>query len=63
MVVGGALGWAGDDEVDAFVGAVSYSIGPGITGSLSIFYGKWEEESGVIESDSTMGIAGLAISF
>ncbi len=37
-----------DDEVDAFVGAVSYSIGPGITGSLSIFHAKWEEEAGVI---------------
>ncbi len=53
----------GDDEVDAFVGAVSYSIGPGITGSLSVFHGKWEEEAGVVESKSTMGIVGLAISF
>ncbi len=53
----------GDDEVDAFVGAVSYSIGPGITGSLSIFHAEWEDEAGVQESKSTMGIVGLAISF
>ncbi len=59
----GSAAISADDEVDAIVGAVSYSIGPGITGSLSIFYGKWEEENGVIESDSTMGIVGLAISF
>ncbi len=53
----------GDDEVDAIVGAVSYSIGPGITSSLSVIYAKWEDEAGVIESTSTMGIVGLAISF
>ena len=58
----GAVG-GGDDEVDAIVGAVSYSIGPGITGSLSIFHAKWEDEAGVQESKSTMGIIGLAIGF
>jgi predicted porin len=52
-----------DDEVDAFVGAVSYSVGPGITASGSLFYGKWEDEAGVQESESVMGIVGLAISF
>ena len=53
----------GDDEVDAVVGAVSYSLGPGIKTSLSILYAKWEDEGGVVESESTMGILGLAISF
>ena len=59
----GDIALSGDDEVDAFVGAVSYSIGPGITGSLSLIYAKWEEEAGIIESESTLGIVGLAISF
>ncbi len=64
----GLVGTAGDDEVDAFVGAVSYSIGPGITGSLSLIYAKWEDEGSGVgvpsdESESTMGIVGLAISF
>ncbi len=66
---GEAEGDAGgdDDEVDSIVGAVSYSIGPGIMGSLSIIYAKWEDEGGPgvsgAESESTMGIVGLAISF
>ena len=52
----------GDDEVDAVMGAVSYAIGPGITTSFSVLYAKFDEETG-IESEGTMGILGLAISF
>ena len=51
-----------DDEVDAFVAAVSYSLGPGITATGSLFHGNWEDELGT-ESESTMGIVGLFISF
>ncbi len=52
----------GDDEADSVVGAVSYALGPGITTSLSLFYGKFEDEGGA-ETDATVGILGLAISF
>ena len=52
----------GDDEVDVFMGAVSYAIGPGITGSLSVMRAEWEDEGGA-ESESTMGIIGLSIGF
>ncbi len=51
-----------DDEVDAIVGAVSYAVGPGITASGSVYYANFENEDGV-ESESTMGIVGIAISF
>lgn len=51
-----------DDEVDAVVGAVSYALGPGITTSLSVLYGKFDNEDGV-ESEATMGILGLAVKF
>ncbi len=53
---------SGDDEVDAIVGAVSYALGPGITASGSILYGKLEDEGGA-EGKATMGIVGLAVSF
>ena len=53
---------AGDDEADSVVGAVSYAVGPGITTSLSIFYGKQEDESGA-NGESTVGILGLSLSF
>lgn len=52
-----------DDEVDSIVGAVSYALGPGITTSFSLIHSEWQEESGVIESKSTMGIIGLSIGF
>ena len=52
----------GDDEMDSFVGAVSYAVGPGITTSLSIYYGKHEDESGA-NGESTLGILGLALNF
>ncbi|MFQ5775817.1 MAG: porin [Kiloniellaceae bacterium] len=51
-----------DDEVDAFVGAVSYALGPGITTSLSVIHGKYDNEDG-IESEATMGVIGLAVKF
>jgi len=53
---------AGDDEMDSVVGAVSYAVGPGITTSLSIYYGKQEDESGA-DGESTLGILGLSLSF
>ena len=52
----------GDDEVDAFVGAVSYALGPGITTSLSVLYGKLEDEGGA-EGKATLGIIGIAVKF
>ena len=51
------------EEIASLRPRIHGTVGPGITGSLSLFYGKWEEEAGVIESDSTMGIVGLAIAF
>ncbi|RMD60958.1 MAG: porin [Alphaproteobacteria bacterium] len=51
-----------EDEVDSVVGAVSYALGPGITTSFSLFYAKYEDETGV-ESDATYGILGLSVSF
>ena len=51
-----------DDEVDAFVGAVSYALGPGITSSFSLIYSENEDEGGT-SSEGTMGIIGLSISF
>ena len=58
----GAVG-GGDDEVDTLIGAVSYAIGPGITGSLSLIHIEWEDEAGLVESESTVGVLGIAISF
>lgn len=58
----GSVDVAGDDEVDAYVGAISYALGPGITTSLSVLYGKFDNEDGV-ESEATMGILGLAVKF
>ncbi len=52
----------GDDETDAFVGAVSYALGPRITTSLSVLYGKFEDEGGG-EGTATLGIIGVAVSF
>ena len=51
-----------DDEVDAFVGAVSYALGPGIKSSFSVIYSENEDEGGS-STDGTMGIIGLSISF
>lgn len=53
---------SGDDEVDAFTGAVSFAVGPGITASLTLMHAKWDEEANV-ESKGTLGIAGLGVSF
>jgi len=53
---------SGNDETDSVVGAVSYALGPGITTSLSVLYGKFEDEAGA-DSDATVGILGIAISF
>jgi Gram-negative porin len=61
-----AIAVSGDDEVDAFVGAVSYALGPGITTSLSVIYAQWESENGSaanLDSDGTMGILGLSVGF
>ncbi len=52
----------GDDETDAFVGAVSYALGPGITTSASVIYGKFEDEGGA-EGKATMGVVGIAVKF
>ncbi len=52
----------GDDETDAIVGGVSYALGPGITASASVLYGKFEDEGGA-EGEATMGIVGIAVSF
>lgn len=53
-----------DDEVWALVGAVSYSIGPGITTSFSLIHAEWEGENGGTESsEGTLGILGLAVGF
>ena len=53
---------SGDDEIDAIVGAVRYTLGPGITTSLSIMHVKFEEESGD-ETEATLGIVGLSVKF
>ncbi len=53
---------SGDDETDSIVGAVSYALGPGITASGSVLYGKFEDEGGA-EGKATMGIVGLSVSF
>ena len=53
----------GDDEVDAFVGAVSYAVGPGIKASLSLIHVEWDDEAGVVASESTVGVLGIAVSF
>jgi hypothetical protein len=58
----GLVGTAANDETQSFVGAVSYDVGPGITTSLSILYGKLEDEGGS-DVESTVGIVGLAIKF
>lgn len=58
----GSLTTAGENEVDAYVGAVSYALGPGITASFSLYHGDFEAEGGA-EADSTVGILGLAISY
>ena len=73
---GASVGWpstegapgGGDDETDSIVGGVSYALGPGITASGSILYGKFENESdGTVnsgsEGKSTMGIVGIAVKF
>jgi len=52
----------GDDELDSFVGAISYALGPGITTSLSVLYGKLEDEGGAT-GEATMGILGISVSF
>jgi predicted porin len=53
-----------DDKVWALVGAVSYSIGPGITTSFSVIHADWEGENGGTEnSKGTLGILGLAVGF
>ncbi len=52
----------GDDETDAIVGAVSYVLGPGITTSASLLYGKFEDEGGA-EGEATMGIVGISVNF
>ncbi len=52
----------GDDEMDAVVGAVSYALGPGITTSASVLYGKLEDEGGA-EGEATMGIIGVSVNF
>ncbi len=51
-----------DDEMDAIVGAVSYALGPGITTSASVLYGKLEDEGGA-EGEATMGIVGIGVKF
>ena len=53
---------AANDTATAVVGAVSYAVGPGITTSLSVFYGKFEEEGGGT-AKSTLGVLGLSLSF
>ena len=58
----GVIATPADDEADSVVGAVSYGVGPGITASLSILYGKLEDEGGA-DGEATVGIAGLAINF
>lgn len=52
----------GDDKATAVVGAVSYALGPGITTSFSLMYGKMEDEAGA-QADATVGVLGIAISF
>jgi hypothetical protein len=59
----GAAGGS-DDEVDAILGAVSYSIGPGITASGQLLYASWDNGAdGGDDSESVVGIVGLSISF
>ncbi len=53
----------GDEEVDAFVGAVSYALGPGIKTSFSVMYGALEDDATGNKGEATMGIIGLSVSF
>jgi outer membrane protein OmpU len=55
-------GGGDDDELDAAVGAVSYAIGPGITGSFSVMYAKWDPGE-ADDADGIGGILGMKISF
>ena len=50
------------DKTRSVVGAVSYEVGPGITTSLSVLYGKFEEEGGTT-AKATVGVVGMAIKF
>lgn len=60
--VDGVAGNGGEDELDSIEGGVSYAIGPGITGSLSVLYADWEPASGE-DADGIAGIFGLKIGF
>ena len=60
--VDGAPGNGGEDELDSIEGGVSYAIGPGITGSFSVMYAKWEPANGE-DADGIGGILGLKIGF
>ena len=53
---------AEEDELRSLEGGVSYAIGPGITGSLSVLYAEWEPGSGE-DSDGLGGILGLQVGF
>lgn len=59
--VEGAAG-GGDDEVDSIEGGFDYALGPGVTTSFSVLYSKWETGGG-LESEGTVGLAGLSLSF
>jgi predicted porin len=52
----------GEDELNAIEGGVAYTLGPGVTTSLSVLYAQLEDEGGV-ENEGILGIAGLALSF
>jgi len=60
--VDGAPGNGGEDELDSLEGGVSYAIGPGITGSLSLLYAEWEPGNGE-DADGFAGILGMKIGF
>jgi predicted porin len=51
-----------EDELDSIEGAVSYAIGPGITGSLSVLYADWEPGNGE-DAEGWGGILGMKIGF
>lgn len=60
--VSGSPGIDGSDELMSVHGGVSYRIGPGITGSVSVLYAEWENQSDE-SSEGFQGIAGINLRF
>jgi predicted porin len=53
---------AGDDELDAIAGGVSYALGPGITTDFTVFWAETEDEAGASQ-DGWAGVIGISVGF